>query len=178
MSRILIGLGSLNALVLLVTVAVGFLSEGRANVTLDLPLTESQRYFTIHLISGLSAALLTLLLHSLIFTYFIGTGRWVQEVAKAYRLPESFWNQSRKLKLQALPFILGSILLVIAAVTLGAATDRGMLDPNLHLAVAVLAIAFNGWSCVTEYRAVSANSELILRIMEEVTRQRRERGLE
>ena len=178
MSRILIGLASLNSVVLLMAFTVGFLSEGRANLTPAGPLSAAQRMFTIHLISGLSAALLTLLLHSLIFTYFIGTGRWVQEVVKAYQLPETFWRKSRTLKMQALPFILGSILLVMTAAILGAATDRGLLDRNIHLALAALAVGFNFWSYLAEYRAVVANSELITHIMDEVNRIRRERGLE
>jgi hypothetical protein len=165
-------------MVLLMAFTVGFLSEGRVNVSPGVPLSDAQRMFTIHLIAGLSAALLTLLLHSLIFTYFIGTGRWVQEVVKSYRLPESLWNQSRRLKSSAFPFILGSILLVIITAILGAATDRGLLDRNIHLALASLAVGFNFWSYVAEYHAVVANSELINQIMNEVTRMRSERGLE
>ena len=178
MSRILVGLASLNTIVLLMAFTVGFLSEGRVNVSPGVPLTDAQRMFTIHLIAGLSSALLTLLLHSLIFTYFIGTGRWVQEVVKAYRLSESLYDQSRSLKSRAFPYILGSILLVITTAILGAATDRGLLDHNLHLALATLAIGFNFWSYVAEYHAVVANSELINHIMGEVRRMRQERGLE
>lgn len=178
MSRILIGLASLNSVVLLMAFTVGFLSEGRANMTPAGPLSQAQRMFTIHLIAGLSAALLTLLLHSLIFTYFIGTGRWVQEVVKAYRLPESLRQQARRLKSSAFPYILGSILLVITTAVLGAATDRGLLDRNIHLALAALAVGFNFWSYLAEYRAVVANSELISHVMDEVNRMRLERGLE
>src|SRR5262245_36460233 len=118
MSRILLGLAGLNSAILLLTFTVGFLSEGRAQVQPELPLTEAQRMFTVHLMSGLCAALLTLLLHSVVFTYFIGTGRWVQEVVKAYGLANSIWARARVLKMQALPFILGSIGLVIATATM------------------------------------------------------------
>ena len=178
MSRIVLGLASLNGIVLLMTFAVGFMSEGRVNVSPGVPLTDAQRMFTIHLIAGLSSALLTLLLHSLIFTYFIGTGRWVQEVANAYRLSESLHEKSRRLKSRAFPYILGSILLVIMTAILGAATDRGLLDPNIHLALAALAIGFNFWSYFVEYHAVVANGELLSQIMDVVKRMRRERGLE
>src|SRR5262245_33333993 len=117
MSRILLGMAGLNSALLLLTFAVGFVSEGRANVRPGVALTDTQRLFTVHLVSGLSAAMLTLLLHSLVFTYFIGTGRWVQEVVKAYDLPQSLWARSRALKMRALPFVLGSIGLVIATST-------------------------------------------------------------
>lgn len=177
MPRIFVGLASLNTLALLATFAIGLVSEGRANVTADTSLSDAQRNFTLHLFGGLSASLITLLVHSLVLTYFIGTGRWVQEVVKAYRLPESMWSESRGLKMKALPFILLSILLVIATATLGAATDRGMLDHTFHLALAVLAVACNLWSYVWEYQAIEGNGQLIARIMDEVNRMRRDRGL-
>ncbi|MBI3466061.1 MAG: hypothetical protein HY000_23855, partial [Planctomycetes bacterium] len=110
-------------------------------------------------------------------TYFMGTGRWVQEVVAAYRLPESLWDQTRRLKQRTFPLVLGGILLIIGTAALGAATDRGLIDRNLHLAGAVLAISFNFWGYLREYVAIRANGELLDQIMGEVTRMRRERGL-
>src|SRR5262245_56576921 len=98
MSRILLGMAGLNAIILLVTFAVGFACEGRAQVRPDEPLTDAQQIFTFHLLGGLAATLLSLMLHSIVFTYFIGTGRWVQEVVKAYGLPGSIWEHARALK--------------------------------------------------------------------------------
>jgi hypothetical protein len=177
MARIFVGLAVLNTLALGATFAVGLFAEGRADLTAETPLSEAHRYFTLHLFGGLFSSLITLLVHSLVFTYFIGTGRWVQEVVKAYRLSESIWNESRGLKLKALPFILVSIALVITTATLGAATDRGMLDSTIHLALAVLALGCNLWSYVWEYQAIEANGNLITGIMAEVTRMRQQRGL-
>ena len=54
----------------------------------------------------------------------------------------------------------------------------GIIGRNIHLALATLAVGFNFWSYLVEYQAVVANGELINRIMGEVTRMRRERGLE
>jgi hypothetical protein len=178
MSRILLGLAGLTGIILLLSFTVGFACEGREYVHADVPLTPAQRLFTVHLLSGLLASLLSLLLHSLVFTYFIGTGRWVQEVVQAYGFPGSIWERARALKMRALPFILGSILSVIAAATLGAATDRGLLDRNAHLVAAVLAVGCNFWSYLREYQVVAANNQLIIEIMEQVNRKRRERGLD
>lgn len=178
MTRILIGLAGLNTLILLFTFGIGLASEGRANVTPDVALTAAQQHFTLHLVGGLSAALLTLLLHSLVFTYFIGTGRWVHEVVKAYGLPGSMWDRTRALKIQALPYVLGGIFLVFLAATMGAATDVGSLDRNYHLVAASLAVLFNAWSYLREYQVVAANGEIISEIMDNVNRMRRERGLD
>src|SRR5262245_56682037 len=177
MSRILLGMAGLNSIFLLVTFAVGFVCEGRAYVGPDASLTAAQRLFTFHLLGGLAAALLSLLLHSLVFTYFIGTGRWVQEVVKAYGLPGSHLENTRALKIRALPFILGSVLLVIATATCGAATDRGMLDRNVHLIIAVAAIGVNFWSYLREYQVIVANNQIIVNIMAQVTSMRQELGL-
>jgi hypothetical protein len=163
---------------MLATFALGFICEGRANVRGDEPLTTVQRMFTLHLLGGLASTLLSLMLHSLVFTYFIGTGRWVQEVLNAYRLPSSIWEEARRLKMRALPFILGSISLMIATATMGAASDRGLLNHNVHLMTAVLAVMVNFWSYLREYQLVAANNQIIARVMQEVTRMRRERGLD
>jgi hypothetical protein len=177
MSRIFVGLASLNTLALLASFAVGLAAEGRVNVHQGVPLTDAQRLFTLHLLGGLFAALLTLLVHCLVFTYFMGTGRWVQEVVAAYGLPESQWLQARRLKTRTLPLVIGSILLVIATAMLGAAADVGTLDGTYHLLAAAVAIAFNLWSYPQEYRAIRCNSILLDEIMAEVKRMRLQRGL-
>jgi hypothetical protein len=178
MSRIFLGLATLNTLALVGSFAVGFMSQGRVGLGAAPPLSTALWAFTIHLISGLFAAVLTLLVHSLVFTYFIGTGRWVQEVVTAYRLRASLWDRARDLKLRALPFMLGSIGLVIGTATLGAASDRGLLDGTLHLMLAVVAIGFNLWSYFREYQSLRANGELIAEIMSEVSRMREQRALD
>ena len=177
MSRIFMGLAFLNAVALLATFSVGLLCEGRASVSTDVPLTISQQWFAIHLLAGLFTAVLTLVVHCMALTYFMGTGRWVQEVVAAYQLPDSLWGQARRLKQRTFPFVLGSILLIIGTTALGAATDRGLIDRNLHLALAVLAVGFNFWSYLREYLAIRTNGDLLDRIMGEVNRMRRDRGL-
>ena len=177
MARIFVGLAVLNALALGATFSVGFLCEGRAGVSADLSLTVPQQRFAMHLIGGLFTVVFTLVVHCMAFTYFMGTGRWVEEVVAAYQLPDSLWTQARRLKQRTFPFVLGSILLIIGSAAMGAATDRGLIDRNLHLAGAVLAIGFNFWSYLREYLAIRANGLLLDQIMGEVTRMRRERGL-
>ena len=178
MSRIFVGLAFVNALALAATFTVGFACEGRAAVSPDVPLTVVQQRFAVHLLAGLFTAVLTLVVHCMAFTYFMGTGRWVQEVVGAYGMPASLWDQARRYKQRALPFVVGSILLIIGTTSLGAATDRGLIDGNVHLAAAVLAIGFNFWSFLREYRAIRANGDLLETIMGEVGRMRRERGLQ
>src|SRR5271163_4952609 len=57
-----------------------------------------------HLWLGLFSALGAILVHCLIFTYFLGTGRWVKEVKLAYGLPDEPWHRlTRELKRKTFP---------------------------------------------------------------------------
>src|SRR5262249_46051098 len=44
--------------------------------------------YPLHLYLGLFGVMFNLGLHCLVFIYFLGTGRWVKEVALAYELPD------------------------------------------------------------------------------------------
>ena len=52
--------------------------------------------YIVHFYLGLGTALGILLVHCLIFTYFLGTGRWVKEVGLAYGLPDERWPRQTR----------------------------------------------------------------------------------
>ena len=91
MARLFRTLAILNLLALLLTFAVGAFSRFGADRTGELYLT--------HFLLGLFTAIGTLLVHCLIFTYFLGTGRWVKEVGLAYRLADT--NLPRRTRISA-----------------------------------------------------------------------------
>jgi amino acid permease len=131
--------------------------------------------FAAHMIAGIVSAVFALLVHCLIFTYFLGTGRWVKEVARAYHLPDDDMPKlTREFKRQVFPPALFAMLSVIAAVASGAGAQTapegfwGLAHPILS----VLALAINGWAYVIEYRTVAANGRVQERIMDEVERRR------
>ena len=178
MPLIFLGLACLNAVALLATFTLGFFSEGRSALGPNPAVSQALTLFTYHLLGGLITTIFTLLVHSIAFTYFIGTGRWIQEVVTAYRLPVEMFERSRSLKRRSLPFVLGSALLVITVAITGAACDRGLLDATFHLTLAVGALAFNFWSYMYELRNIRANGALLDQIMTQVTRMRQQRGME
>ena len=93
------------------------LQDGAAR--LDAALTELrpiQRHVRIHMLLGILAALMAVLVQSIGVTYFIGTGRWCKEVVEAYQLDEQFVRQHAKLKRQAFPFALLGIAAVLTQV--------------------------------------------------------------
>src|ERR1051325_11462976 len=69
--------------------------------------------FMVHFLCGLFTAVATQLVHCLIFTYFLGTGRWVREVHLAYDLPdEPLYKTTRELKRKTFPPALFAMLSV------------------------------------------------------------------
>ena len=80
MTRIFTTLAAIVTLSLLATMGFGFWS-----MALDKDAFYKDVYL-VHFCLGLFTSIAILLVHSIIFTYFLGTGRWVKEVGIAYRL--------------------------------------------------------------------------------------------
>ncbi len=173
MPAILARLAILTILLLLTTYGAGWLSwfrdgASRADVST----------FMIHLILGLTTVLVCLGVHCLIFIYFLGTGRWVKEVANAYRLPDDpLPKLTRELKRQAFPPALFAMLVPIGAAATGAAAQMHLWHWGFHAALAVFTIVINLWAFAVELRCVRANVVVLDGVMREVDRLRAEAGL-
>src|SRR5438876_9473289 len=85
MTRTFAVLAVLTIAAMLATIGVGFWSFALERSAFQ------NGIFIIHFYLGLSTAIGILLIHCLIFTYFLGTGRWVQEVGLAFDLPDDKW---------------------------------------------------------------------------------------
>src|SRR5262249_23472326 len=134
--------------------------------------------FDLHFYVGLFAVLCTLAVHCLIFIYFLGTGRWVKEVALAYGMPDApLPRLTRDLKRRTFPLALAAMLVTIAAAAAGRAAQILQWPWGYHLALAAATLLVNGWAFVVEYRNVAVNGGLIDLVMRDVDRIRAERGL-
>jgi hypothetical protein len=172
MNTILIRLSAINYLALLTTFAVGLMSFFTNGVR-----TEGVIY-PLHFFLGLFTVLFTLALHCLIFIYFLGTGRWVKEVAIAYRMPdEPLPKLTRELKRKAFPPALFAMLVAIATAAAGTAAQRQEWHWSIHLTLAVATLAVNAWAFVVESRCVRINVGVIDEVMREVDRLRAAAGL-
>ena len=121
MTRIFPILAALDALLLSISFALGVVSKLRDGVH-----NPSDQTFWYHFLAGLSAEVLTLLVHCLIFTYFLGTGRWVKEVKIAYTLPdEPLPKLTRDLKRRVFPPALFAMLTATFTGAAGAAALGG-----------------------------------------------------
>src|SRR6516225_859744 len=131
MKRIFPVLAAVDGLALLVTFAVGLLKGFRpeAAAALD-PL--------LHFKLGLFSVLFNLGLHSLVFIYFLGTGRWVKEVALAYDIPDDpLPKLTRELKRRTFPPALFAMLVPIAAAAAGTGAQLQEWPWAVHASLAV-----------------------------------------
>jgi hypothetical protein len=173
MTRIFNTLAAVNGTALVATFLVGVLSK----------LGDSVRHpdnptYWVHFYLGLFTAIGTLLVHCLIFTYFLGTGRWVKEVGLAYNLPDGLLpRQTRELKRGTFPPALFAMLITIATAAGGAGAQLQEWPWQVHATLAVAALLVNFWAFTVEYRNVSANGRIIEEVLQEVDRIRAAHGL-
>jgi len=157
---------------ILLTIGLGFwsfLTPGEAKFK-DL--------FIVHFVVGLATAIGALLVHCLIFIYFLGTGRWVKEVAIAYRIPDVPWPKlTRELKRQTFPPALFSMLIAIAAAAAGAGAQLQSWPWYIHMTLGLMTLLINLWALRIELRNVAVNAGIIDAVMREVERIRAASGL-
>jgi hypothetical protein len=173
MTRIFLALASINALGFLASFGLGaasMLGKGVENA--------KNPIYQFHFLVGLGTAICTLLVHCIIFTYFLGTGRWVKEVGLAYSLPDAPWPKlTRELKRATFPPALFAMLITIATAAAGTANQLKVWPWWVHGSLALLTLLINGWAFVVEYRNVTTNAGVIEAVLLEVDRIRAERGL-
>ncbi len=173
MTRILSHLTAFNLVALLAAFLVGWLSFFRSSLH-----TEGDPTYTLHVLLGLVAGTTTLGVHCLVFIYFLGTGRWVKEVALAYGIPDDpLPRLTRTLKRRTFPPALFAMLTAIATSTAGAGRQTLDWPWAIHALLATATLAVNLWAFVVEYRSTAINATVIDEVMREVDRIRAERGL-
>jgi hypothetical protein len=130
----------------------------------------------VHLLFSLATVVVLLGIHSIVYTYFIATGKWAKEVVAAYQLPEWINAQAKKNKRRAFRFIMWSMTAIAVAAWLGAAADtRGSFYTLWHLGFAALAVAFNLGSFAVEYAVIVAHVRLLTELKDRADRLREER---
>lgn len=166
---------------LLATFAVGwwtfFVRPGDAATAAE-TMRFKQDLFLVHFYLGLGTALGMLLVHCLIFTYFLGTGRWVKEVGIAYRLPDQpYPKATRELKRRVFPPALFAMLIGIATAAAGAGAQLQAWPWYAHATLAVVTLLINAWAFRVELRCLSENARVLEGVLVEVDRIRTAQGL-
>ncbi len=130
----------------------------------------------VHVLVSLATVVVLLGIHSIVYTYFVATGKWAKEVVTVYQLPDWINAQAKKNKRRAFRFIMWSMTAIAVAAWLGAASDtRGPSYTPWHLGVAALAVAFNFGSFIVEYSVIVAHVRLLRELKERADRLREKR---
>ncbi len=180
MSRIILSLGIVSTLLLTTAYVLGWNVEPATART-------GGRLFDLHFAVALGAMIFATLVHGITLTYFMGTGRWLEETLAAYSLPTDRFEQSRSLKYRIVGWITVAFLSLLftgacgaaahVATAIGAQSWWGIPVATWHFTAATLALALNSYVHVREYEAVAENNRLIQSVVEDVRRIRSERGL-
>jgi hypothetical protein len=154
---------------------------------LELAAAEWQRLnprITTHMLLGIAASLVAILVNSISVTYFIGTSKWCREVVETYELDPAFIERSQSLKRRTFPWALAGMLLIVVLVAFGALSDPGPNNVShlewrtWHFLLAILGTGFMGLAFWMQQQNVGANYRIIEEILAEVRRIRTERGLQ
>ena len=179
-TRIFLTLASVSTLLLLTVFGLG-LNIG------DPRTLESQPLVSWHLMLALTGLVFATLVHALVLTYFMGTGRWMEDVSKAYQLEDRWRLECQRLKYRVLPWIAGCLLLLLTTIGFGAAADpaarlgfsggAGLSASTWHLLVALITLSLNVLANIREFQALERNGQLVNEIVQKVREIRIARGL-
>lgn len=136
-----------------------------------------------HFLFALGAILLTLLVHAIVLTYFMGTGRWIEETCEAYRFEGAARQENIRLKYRVIPGMVGCMFLLILTGAFGAMSDpaANVRVPSahwIHLSLAILTLTANFATSILEFQMIRRNGALVDLVYREVQTVRREHGLD
>jgi hypothetical protein len=173
MKRIFTAIWTVNMLGLFAAFGLGAVSWLRGSLANP----DDPTYF-LHFQAGLYSVIFNLGVHSTVFIYFLGTGRWVKEVAAVYSLPDALLPRlTRDLKRRAFPPALFAMLVPIGAAAAGQAVQMQVAPWFLHGGLALLTIAVNVWAFRIERQCIETNLSVLDQVLAAVDRIRAERGL-
>ena len=182
MKRIFISLASVSILLLGAAFVLGMSIEDAKR-----PTEAAQSIVTTHFLTAVAALVFAALLHAIWLTYFVGTGRWLEETSVAYHLPARWTSENRSLKFRVLPVVAACLLLLIVTGAIGASVDpassvnftgfAGLSGEMVHFLTAATTISFHLLLIAWEYQAIDRNGELIEEVLDEVRGIREQRGL-
>lgn len=136
-----------------------------------------------HVLLGLLATLVTVMVNSIAVTYFIGTARWCKEVCETYGLDASYSQRSDRRKSKTFPWSLLGIVTVLTMAALGAASDPGTFRETTAKWVSVHFIATIAGTLIIAYalwrqvQGIRIHQGIINEILEAVRVVREAKGL-
>ena len=140
-------------------------------------LVHDQRSFEIHFALGLFIALYTCFVHSVVYTYFIATGRIAHAGVVEAKMDNHFLLEQSRLKSKVFRVVMlaaGTMLITVfwgAYITnLPTGAIQNTSNQTIHFALALLAIGANIYAYVSEHGLIRANSQLLDELFEDHNR--------
>ncbi|MFN5299386.1 MAG: hypothetical protein ACK5HA_13870 [Planctomycetaceae bacterium] len=182
MNRIFMSLALLSALALSYSFWLGW-----SIVDARTPTAAAQAEVTRHLLFAVGSLTFAVLVHALVLTYFMGTGRWLEETCNAYRLGSEAQQTSRDMKMRLYPGLTLCLVLLITTGGYGAAADPAsafgfqgygpFTAAQVHLGIALLTIVINLVVYWFEFLALRRNGRIVDQVLQQVRQIRLDRGL-
>lgn len=143
-------------LLLAVNAAVGLTLSGQPA---DGP--ERAAWFGKHYLLSIGAMLFIAFVHAVAYTYFIACARMARDAVDAAGMPAGGLVEIVTLRKQSLRWLLGGVLLLLAAGLLGAcASLPGSVVGAGHMTVAMAAIILNALGFLRQYELIGKNVRL------------------
>jgi len=133
----------------------------------------------VHFLFALMTTIAALAVHSIVYTYFLATGKWAKEVVRVYQLPEWINTQAKKNKRKAFRFVMWSTTWIAITAWLGGAVHPPpLVNPLWHLGVAAVMLAFNFGAFAVEYAVIVAQVRLLIEVKDQADHLREARAAE
>ncbi|MBT5017550.1 hypothetical protein N9153_03760 [Planctomicrobium sp.] len=178
MNQIFLFIATLGNIALLVTIWLGWRIEDAAAMT-----DAARQQVSFHFLFALASSSFALFVHAVVLTYFMGTGRWIQETSEAYSFAGDARQQNMKLKYKVLPGMMLCLALILITGAFGAIADPSSntqmeYGATIHFTLAVSLLIANLLVNVIQYSAIVRNSQVVDLVYKEVLDVRKERGLD
>jgi hypothetical protein len=128
---------------------------------------QEREHLPLHILMGMLGSLFTCLVHCVAFTYFVATEKMIKLAVLNARLDADYIATADKLKYRALACAGTSIIAIIFAAALGAATMTELIVGAWHLSATLVAVALNLTAFGIESATIQANSRLMDRVYSE-----------
>jgi hypothetical protein len=104
-----------------------------------------------HALVAIPTSVATLFFWTVVVLYFLHVGGFVREAVGDGGADAAFLREARALRTGILPWVMATVLVLIAAYVIGGGADTGAVPPAVHLALALLALFLHA---VAAYRTV------------------------
>jgi len=115
-----------------------------------------------HIGWALVTGIYLMVLHSIVITYFMGTGFAVKEAVEEHGIQEGFLTRARAFKIRVFPLTTLAILSVIVTIILGTSAFTSTNgSAGTHRSVAYLTIFLNFVVLYVQFLTISENGKLL-----------------